>query len=313
MSDQTASVSRRQMMWGSTSLLLLAACGGDRSAQQTLAEQVSYRRQSGQPRVGIQTYTIRDAMEEDTFAALRMLKDVGYDFVETHEGDFARVPMSDLIRALSEAELPVSSTHIGFETFRDDPQRGADQANELGAEYAILSWTPEEYRSTAGYQEMAARFGEVGDLMLGEGLRFAYHNHHFEFWEIDGPRSGMEIYVEETDPQKVWFELDLFWTTLGGVDVAEFFRRYPGRFKLCHIKDMVTANVTELASRGLDFGAIHENLMVNVGEGNLPFERWLQMAETSGMEYLITEHDAPPTPLRDSVALSLKTVRGYDI
>ena len=305
--------SRRAVLGGGTAALLLAACGGDEGAKQAMAEEVSFKRQAGQPEVGIQTYTIREAMEEDTPAALRMLKEVGYDFVETNDRDFTRISMDELVAALEAADLPVAATHIGFETFRDDPDLAARQANELGAKYVILSWTPEEYRSTAGYAEMAERFDAFGERMLEAGLRFAYHNHHFEFWEIDGPRNAMEIYLEETDPAKVWFELDLFWATLGKQDVAEFFRRYPGRFKLCHIKDMVRANRTPAAEDGLDFDLIHKDLMVNVGEGDLPFEDWLRMSEISGMEYLITEHDAPPAPLRASVAKSLETVRSYDL
>ena len=309
----TIDLSRRQMMWGSTAALLLAACGGDEAAKAVMKEGVRHARKPGQPEVGIQTYTIREAMEEDTLAALKMLKEVGYDFVETNDRDFTRISMDELVAALKEAELPVAATHIGYETFRDDPQKAADEGKALGAKYVILSWTPDEFRTTEGYREMAAKFNEVGDVMLRNGMRFAYHNHHFEFWEIDGPRNGMEIYLEETDPQKVWFELDMFWSTLGNQDVAEFFERYPGRFKLCHIKDMVTANRTTKAENGLDFDLIHKDLMVNVGEGNLPFEKWLRMSDVSGMEYLITEHDAPPAPLRDSVANSLATVRGYDL
>ena len=309
----TLDLSRRQMMWGSTAAMLLAACGGDEAAKATMKDGVMHARKAGQPRVGIQTYTIREAMEADTPAALRMLKEVGYDFVETNDRDFTRISMDELVAALKAADMPVAATHIGYETFRDDPQAAADQGKALGAEYVILSWTPDEFRSTEGYAAMAAKFNEVGDVMLRNGMRFAYHNHHFEFWEIDGPRNGMEIYLEETDPAKVWFELDLFWASLGNQDVAEFFERYPGRFKLCHIKDMVTANRTAAAEDGLDFDLIHKDLMVNVGEGNLPFERWLQMSDVSGMEYLITEHDAPPAPLRDSVAKSLETVRGYDL
>ena len=305
--------SRRAVLGGGTAALLLAACGGDEAAKAAMADKVSFKRQAGQPEVGIQTYTIREAMEEDTAAALLMLKEVGYDFVETHEGDYTRVSMEELLAALKAADMPVASTHMGFETFLNAPQEAADRANQLGAKYAILSWTPEAYRSTEGYSEMAARFNDVGELMLRNGLRFAYHNHHFEFWEIDGPRNAMEIYLEETDPAKVWFELDLFWATLGKQDVAAFFRRYPGRFKLCHIKDMVTANRTPAAEDGLDFDLIHRNLMVNVGEGDLPFEEWLRMSDVSGMEYLVTEHDAPPAPLRASVAKSLETVRGYDL
>ena len=309
----TLDLSRRQMMWGSTAALLLAACGGDEAAKTAMKEGVMHARKAGQPKVGIQTYTIREAMEEDTPAALRMLKEVGYDFVETNDRDFTRISMDELVAALREADMPVAATHIGYETFRDDPQTAAEQGKTLGAEYVILSWTPDEFRTTEGYAAMAAKFNEVGALMRQNGLRFAYHNHHFEFWEIDGPRNGMEIYLEETDPQNVAFELDLFWASLGGQDVAEFFERYPGRFKLCHIKDMVTANLTPAAEDGLDFDLIHKDLMVNVGEGDLPFERWLQMSDVSGMEYLITEHDAPPAPVRDSVAKSLATVRGYDL
>ena len=312
-------INRRQMMWGSTSALLLAACSNTEeapAAQQLLSEKVSFKRAVGQPEVGIQTYTIREAMEEDTPAALRMLKEVGYDFVETNDRDFTRMSMDELVAALEDVGLPVAATHIGFETFMNEPQKAADQANRLGANYCILSWTPEGFRTTEGYQRMAERFNTVGELMLANDLRWAYHNHHFEFWEIDGPRNGMEIYLEETDADKVWFELDLFWATLGQEDVAEFFKRYPGRFKLCHIKDMNLRQLPNFNRNGpnaLDFDEIHKGLMVNVGEGDLPFETWLQMGDVSGMEYLITEHDAPPAPIRDSVAQMLKTVRSYDL
>ena len=167
-----------------------------------------------------------------------------------------------------------------------------------------------------GYLEMADRFNAVGEVMLANDQRFAYHNHHFEFWPIDGPRNGMEIYLEETDPSKVWFELDMFWSSLGLQDAGELFERYPGRFKLCHIKDMNTAQLGSFdrkSDNALDFDEIHKGLMTNVGVGDLPFEKWLKMSDVSGMKYLITEHDAPPEPLRDSVATSLKTVRGYDL
>ena len=308
-------LTRRSMMGVTTSALLLAACSGDEAAKDAMTDTVSYKRKAGQPKVGIQTYTIRDAMEEDTQAALQMLKDVGYDFLETNERDYSRIPMADLKQAIDAVGLPVVSTHIGSEAVAPggDLQSGIDAAKALGAEYAVLSWTPEQYRSTEGYKTMAARFNEVGEAMLAEGIRFGYHNHHFEFWEIDGPRSGMDIYLEETDPAKVWFELDMFWTALGDADPIALFRAHPGRFKLCHIKDMNKAGLVNYTKGDLDFGSIHKGLMVNVGEGDLDFESWLKMSDISGIEHLITEHDAPPAPLRDSVAMSLKTVRGYNL
>ena len=95
--------------------------------------------------------------------------------------------------------------------------------------------------------------------------------------------------------------------------MADFFRRYPGRFKLCHIKDMDKSGLANYTKGDLDFDSIHQGLMVNVGQGDLDFEKWLRMSDVSGMEYLIVEHDAPPAPIRDSVAQMLGAVRGYDL
>ena len=306
-------MNRRQMMWGSTSALLLAACSGNERAKAEMSERVSLARRPGQPEVGIQTYTIRDAMDEDTPGALRMLKEVGYDFVENYEEDYKRLPMADYVAALQDAGLSVAASHFGFETITETPELAAERLNAMGGEYAILSYTPEEYRTTAGYSELARRFNGIGDVMLANGVRYGYHNHHYEFWRTDGPRTGMDIYLEDTDPSKVWFELDMFWTTLGRRDVAEVFRAHPGRFKLCHIKDMDRTRIAEFPEGNEDFGAIHEALMVDVGEGDLPFETWLRMGDISGMEYLVVEHDAPTGTLRDAVTTSLATIRSYNL
>ena len=306
-------LTRRHMLTGSTAALLLAACRGDTDARTALTDKVTHARRPGQPAVGIQTYTIRSAMEEDTAAALTMLKEVGYDFIETNERDFTRLPMDELLAIIRDIDLPVPATHIGYDTMMQTPEKAAEMTAALGATYSILPWTPEEMRTAAGYAELAGKFSSIGEMMTGEGLRFAYHNHQFEFWNIDGARTGMDILLEDTDPAHVWFELDLFWTALGRQDVAELFRAHPGRFKLCHIKDMKTAGLSEYPADSLDFESIGRDLMTDVGNGDLPFEEWLGMENVSGIEYLITEHDNPPAPIRDSVAKSLETVRAYSL
>ena len=306
-------MNRRQMMWGSTSALLLAACAGNERAKTELSDRVSLARRPGQPEVGIQTYTIRDAMDADTPAALRMLKEVGYDFVENYPGDYESIALDDYIAMLRDAGLPVVASHFSFETLNDTPERAAEIIDAMGARYANLAYTPEEYRTTAGYTELAGRFNSIGEVMRANGSRFAYHNHHYEFWKTDGPRAGLDIYLEDTDPDLVDFELDLFWATLGRRDVPELFRAHPGRFKLCHVKDMDQTRMDEFGEGDEDFGAIHEALMVDVGEGDLPFERWLGMSDVSGIEYMVVEHDAPSKPLRDAVTTSLATIRSYNL
>ena len=306
-------MNRRQMMWGSTSALLLAACAGSERAKSEMSDRVRLARRPGQPEVGIQTYTIRDAMAEDTPAALQMLKEVGYDFVENYPGDYENIALGDYIAMLDDAGLPVVASHFGFEVLDETPERAAEILDAMGGRYANLAYTPEEYRTTAGYTELADRFNAIGEVMRANGSRFAYHNHHYEFWSTDGPRAGLDIYLEDTDPELVDFELDLFWAALGRRDVPALFRAHSGRFKLAHVKDMDQTRMSEFREGNEDFGAIHEALMVDVGEGDLPLERWLGMRDISGIEHIVVEHDAPSKPLRDAVATSLAAIRSYNL
>ena len=303
-------LSRRHMLFGSSAALLLAACGGDDAATEAVIQDVAVKKSSGKP-VGIQTYTLRESMEQSTPDTLAMIKQVGFDYVELNERDFTRTSVAELRSMLDDAGLPARATHVGYDTAMADPKRAIVSANTLGCDYVILPWIGEEFRSTDGYKYHAQAFNQIGEMMAREGKRFAYHNHQFEFWDIDGPRNGMDILLEETNPETVFFELDLFWTALGGADPSALFRAHPGRFKLCHIKDM-KGDPGELAD-GLEFERIGQEIMVDVGKGDLPFQSWFDLNDVSGMEYFIVEHDHPKAPYAESIGTSLQTVRGYTL
>ena len=136
----------------------------------------------------------------------------------------------------------------------------------------------------------AARFGAAlvmlmvlvqGPMAHAAGMRFAYHNHDFEFKAIDGTRP-YDILLNETDPSLVDFEMDLFWVVYGGANPLDLFNQYPKRFPLVHVKD----------SSGPP-----DKKMVDVGQGTIDFRSIFAQGDKAGIKHYFVEHDQPADPI----------------
>jgi len=171
----------------------------------------------------------------------------------------------------------------------------------------IVPWLGENLRSVEGYKKVASVLNKRGKQAREEGYKLAYHNHQFEFFDLGGGVTGLDILMNETDPDALDFELDLFWTYLEISDIPALLRKYPGRFKLCHVKDL-SGNVNDWKN-SLDFDGIKAALMVNVGEGEIPFTDYFALNDVSGLEYFVLEHDSPPKPYRASMKQSIDAAR----
>ncbi|WP_026940762.1 sugar phosphate isomerase/epimerase family protein [Hellea balneolensis] len=288
--------SRRLFMGGSAAALGLTACGGR-------AEVASGKID----KVGIQTYTLREIFEPDPVGTLNMIKDVGYDYVELNGRNFSERSPTDLAAMIKDAGLYSPATHVSYDAAVNNPEALAKICQILGCDFAIIPWVDEGQRSKEDWVRHAAAFNAAGEIMKDNGVRLAYHNHQFEFDDLGGGETAMDILLDQTSPDNVHFELDLFWSALASIDVPALFKKAPGRFKLCHIKDMKGDPKPYYESR--DYGKISNQLMVNVGEGTLPFETYFALNDVSGMEYFITEHDNPVKPFRKSIKTSYDTVR----
>ena len=124
------------------------------------------------------------------------------------------------------------------------------------------------------------------------GLTFCYHNHDFEFMELDG-RVPMEMIIEETDVDKVQIELDIYWSTVAGRDAKALFDKYPNRFVLWHVKDKskVADETTFIGDGSIDYQAIFAN------------------SANSGMEYFFVEQEHYPTPVFEGIQKSFEFLR----
>lgn len=232
-------------------------------------------------RLGLQLYTVRDRMEGDAAATLRAVADVGYREVET-AGLFALSP-TQFRAALDEAGLVSPAGHFGIDVVRRQPDTLIGIARTLGQQWVVVPWLDEAERTVEGYQRAADDLNRFGASARDAGIRVAYHNHDFEFEPLGDGRTGYDVLLEATDPTLVDMELDLFWAVKGGHDPVALFTAYPGRFPLCHVKDMT------------DIAGTQE--MVAVGEGEIDFAGIFRHADQAGLRHYFVEHDNPGDPI----------------
>jgi sugar phosphate isomerase/epimerase len=229
-------------------------------------------------RIGVQLYTVRSLMEKDFAGTLKAVAEIGFEEVE-FAGYFDHQP-EEVKTILDRLGLAAPASHVSIDFLRRDLAGTIEQARAVGHDYLICPWlAPEERVSIESYKTVAGYFNEVGKACRDAGLRFGYHNHDFEFETIDG-RLPFDVLLDETDPELVDYELDLFWITRGGEDPFRYFERYPGRFTLCHVKDMA-----------------ENEQMVEVGSGRIDFKTIFARAEQAGLEHFFVEHDEPQDPL----------------
>jgi len=239
--------------------------------------------------VGLQLYTIRDAMAEDVPGSLKKVSDIGYKYVELasySDGRFYGFEPAEFRRMVEDLGMEVLSSHTQVEAAGitlDNAKKMADAHAELGVKYCVQPWIEEVDRNIETYRKMVADWNEVGRIMKESGIQFGYHNHNFEFVNIEGIVPYYDIFLKELDPDMVTMEIDLFWATKAGQDPVEMFNRYPGRFKLFHMKDMYT--------REDPFFEVMKEDIARVGEGVIDFKRILEAKEVAGMEHMFVEDD----------------------
>jgi len=290
-------LSRRFVLGAGAAAVGVAACGGG-------GAKVGSRQLKT---LGLQTYTLREVFEPDPVGTLAMLKELGYDYVELNERNFSDRSAEDLSAMVKDAGLYAPGTHYDLMNVKDNFPQAIKDAKTLELDYMVMPWIGDEFRSVEGYTMLAEMFNERGRQAREEGFRLAYHNHQFEFDDLGDGQTGYDILLNQTNPDIFEFELDLFWAYLAQQDIPALMRAHPDRFKMCHIKDMKGDPAPYRASR--DYGKIGQELMVNVGIGDIPFEKYFALNDLSGMEYFVIEHDSPPKPFRASMKQSIDDVR----
>jgi len=230
--------------------------------------------------IGLQLYTVRSAMRTDFDATLARVAEIGYRKVE-FAGWFERKP-AQIAAVLRANGLTAPSAHIDFNLLGDDFPRTLDTAAAIGHTYVTVPWIPQQNRDTVDdWKRTAALFNEHAAAARAAGLRFAYHNHDFEFTRVNGV-VPFDVLLSETEPGLVDFELDIYWITRAGFDAVDYMARHAGRFTMTHLKDSAGAPA---------------HTMVDVGSGTIDFAAVLKASSRAGVQHHFVEHDQPADPI----------------
>lgn len=239
--------------------------------------------------VGLQLYTIRDAMGKDVPGSLKKVSDIGYKHLELASyGDrkFYGYAPEEFRKLVSDLGMDVISSHAGVPIGVTDDQAMimAEDHAKVGAKYCMQPYIDDKDRgSIAGYQKMVADWNRVGRIMKSNRIQFGYHNHNFEFGPVEGKIPYFDVFLAEMDKDLITMELDLFWATKAGQNPVELFKKYPGRFQLFHLKDMYTKEAPFFKTASSDFAP--------VGDGVINFREILAAKKIAGMKYMFVEQD----------------------
>jgi sugar phosphate isomerase/epimerase len=251
-------------------------------------------------RLGVQLYTVRDLMAKDFEGTLAKVAAIGYKEVE-FAGYFKQSPQ-DVKTILGRHGLTSPSTHVDYASLGDGFPSVVEASQTIGHRYIVNPWLDEEMRKQPDvWKRVAATFNRAGEISKKAGIQFAYHNHHFEFVPVNGTMP-IELLLKECDPGLVKMELDLCWITVAKQDPLTYFRRYPGRFPLVHVKGL--SKIPDGAAP-VPFEQAIPNI-TDVGSSDIiDWKRIFARSEQAGIRHYFVEHDQPASPL-DSLQASAR-------
>lgn len=235
---------------------------------------------------GLALYTVRDDMGTDAKATLKAVADAGYSNIEAagyEDGKFYNMTPKAFKSLLKKLQLTPISTHQGSVTLENAEAMMAD-VKAAGFEYFVIPVPPmglfkvdektRQMSMTGGAKNLAEILDTLGEKANAAGLKLLYHNHDFEYKKDADGIVTIDYLLENCNPDYVNFQMDLYWVTKAGADPVVYFEKYPGRFKIWHVKDMDK-----------------QGRFAPVGNGTIDFARILAKKEQSGMEYYMVEQD----------------------
>ncbi len=235
---------------------------------------------------GMTLYTVRNEMGKDPKNTLKQVADLGYKYIEAvdyKDGKFYGMTPDEFKSYLKSLGLQPISVHMGSMTLDNADKLIAD-VKAAGFKYFIAPVPPmgmfkfDPKTRTLGMEGTVEKLADILNTIAQKahaaGLEFLYHNHDFELKPNKDGVVVLDYLLEHLDPKYVNFQMDLYWVTKAGADPVAYFQRYPGRFKIWHVKDMDS-----------------QERFAPVGQGKIDFKRILANKKLSGMKYYIVEQD----------------------
>jgi sugar phosphate isomerase/epimerase len=268
-------------------------------------------------RLGVQLYSVRDAMSKDPKGSLQKLADMGYIHVEHAnyiDRKFYGYSAKDFKKLLNDMNLQMPSGHVVMTAhdwddskndFTDKWKYTVEDAAEVGQRYLISPWLDESLRhDNDKLKKFMDQFNKCGELCKKSGVQFGYHNHNFEFKTKVGDQTLYDYILANTDKDLVAQQMDIG-NMLGAGGVAlDLIKKYPGRFELMHVKDEIKANDNE----GMDG---YDSTIL--GQGVMPVHEIVKAARKTGgtSQFIIEQESYQGKDPFDCVKIDLQTMKKW--
>jgi sugar phosphate isomerase/epimerase len=254
--------------------------------------------------IGLQLSTLvkHQVPEAELLENLRQVAAIGFQEVEPWHAAYF-IPAAKLRKDITDSGLTVSSGHFEYSDLTADLQVQLDYAKALGLKWVVCPMLPKSQWTTPdGFHTAARDFNAWGKRVRDMGMRFAFHNHDYEFRQFGGT-TGYDILLKETDPDIVFYEMDCYWIAQAGLDPLQMLNRLGKRVRMLHVKDRKAGFPP---SNDMNESSAH---FTEVGTGSLDWPKILAAAEKLQVEHYFIEQDHITGPPLDSLRISYKYLR----
>lgn len=228
---------------------------------------------------GLQLYTLRDDLPKDPKGVLTQVAGFGYKQIESYEGEqgmFWGMGHTGFKKLMDDLGMTIVASHCDI---NKDFERKAAEAAAIGMKYLICPWIGPQ-KTLDDFKRFADTFNQRGEICKKNGIRFAYHNHDYTFVPLEG-QLPQDVMMQNTSKDLVDYEMDIYWVVTAGQNPDDWFKKYPDRFRLSHVKD-----------RKKGAAASNKDASVVVGTGGINFPAVLKTAADNGMQHFIVEQEA---------------------
>jgi sugar phosphate isomerase/epimerase len=254
--------------------------------------------------IGLQLSTLvkHKVDRSELVSNLHEIAAIGFNEIEPWHAAYS-IPADQLRKDILDAGMTVSSGHFEYADLTNDFAGQMSYAKALGLTWVVCPMLPKsQWLSAEGFHTAAAQFNDWAKRVHDLGMRFAFHNHDYEFRPFDGV-TGFDILMKETDPKLVSLEMDCYWITQAGQDPLQMLKRLGRRVRMLHIKDRKPGFPS---SFDMSDPSAH---FTEVGTGGIAWPAILALAKKLEIEHYFIEQDRIEGPAIDSLRKSYTYLR----
>jgi sugar phosphate isomerase/epimerase len=234
--------------------------------------------------LGVQAYTFRKSFPISVPNTLDTIKMMGFTEME---GGGNRMPPEDFRKLCDDRGISLPSMGAGYDELVKSPDSIIYRAKIYGSKYVMCAWIPHVngVLTLENAKKAVEDFNRIGKILKEQGLTFCYHAHGYEFQPY-GKGTLLDYIFENTNPEYVSFEMDVFWMQFGGGDPVALLKKYGGRWKLVHLKDMRKGTIKNLT------GLTTPENDVPLGTGEIDIPGILKEANKIGIKHFFIEDES---------------------